>query len=59
MFPKNNKNVINFTESELEFRKREFQIEREISENSFLLISNDLFHKELRSIYSNQYDYYL
>ena len=54
--------VINFAESELKFREREFQTEkreREISENSFLLISNDIFHKELRHIYSNQYGYYL
>ena len=56
------KNVINLAESELEFRDREFQTEkreRNISENSFLLISNDIFHKELRPIYSNQYGYYL
>ena len=33
--------------------------EREISENYFLLIYNDIFHKELRAIYSNQYGYYL
>ena len=54
--------VINFAESELEFRNREFQTEkreRNISGNSFFLISNDIFHKELRPIYSNQYDYYL
>ena len=54
--------VINFAESELEFREREFQTEkreRDISKNSFLLISNDIFHKELRPIYSNQYGYYL
>ena len=54
--------VINFAESELEFRDREFQTEKrekEISENSFLLISNDIFLKELRPIYSNQYGYYL
>ena len=37
-------NVINLAESELEFREREFQTkrrERNISENSFLLISNE------------------
>ena len=54
--------VINLAESELEFREREFQTERRernISENSFILISNDIFHKELRPIYSNQYGYYL
>ena len=54
--------VINFADSELEFREREFQTERRernISKNYFFLISNDIFHKELRPIYSNQYDYYL
>ena len=54
--------VINLAESELEFREREFQTEKRegnISENSFLLISNDKFHKELRPIYNNQYGYYL
>ena len=54
--------VINFAESELEFRERDFQTEkreRNISENSFLLMSNDIFHKELRPIYSTQYGYYL
>ena len=59
---KNNPSVINLAESELEFREREFQTkrrERNISENSFLLISNDLFHKELKPIYSTQYGYYL
>ena len=36
--------VINLAESELKFREREFQTEkreRNISENAFLLISND------------------
>ena len=60
--PKKNGIVINFAESELEFRERENfrqRKEREISENYFILISNDIFHKELRPIYSNQYGYYL
>ena len=32
---------------------------KEISENYFILISNDIFHKELKPIYSTQYGYYL
>ena len=53
--------VINLAESELEFKRERIsdREEREISENYFLLISNDIFLKELRPIYSNQYGYYL
>ena len=39
--------------------ERENFRQREISENYFLLIFNDIFHKELKPIYSNQYGYYL
>ena len=52
----NIKIVINFAE----FRERISDIEeREISDNYFFLIFNDIFNKELRPIYSNQYGYYL
>ena len=54
--------VINFCRIRARIKERERisdREKREISENYFLLISNDIFHKELRPIYSNQYGYYL